>query len=210
MRGKEIGRYVWEVVPHCKALSSLVYKRREGPLVKGLPILESLGVYRFCLGFTVVKCLSRVSIFFFLFFFFFFFFFFSGVRSKALERRNHGSQAQLRLPPPLQRYLLVVFSQARAASASGKPACFPRRLHPAACVASVSVSACVSMRVCVRVASGRPPGLSRLQAALYHSVYSHINNILEAWVSLSLSLSLSFSLSPFPSFSRALMFTART
>ena len=24
---------------------------------------ESLGVYRFCLGFTIVKCLSRVSIF---------------------------------------------------------------------------------------------------------------------------------------------------
>ena len=128
------------------------------------------------------------------------------VGSKALERRNHGGHAQLGFPPSLQRYLFVVFPQARAASASGKPACFPRRLHPAACVASVSVSACVSVCVRVRVVFGRPPGLSRLQAALYHSVYSHINNILEAWVSLSLS----FSLSPFPSLSRALMFTART
>ena len=32
-----------ETIPHCKALSSLVYKRREEPLVKGLPIFESLG-----------------------------------------------------------------------------------------------------------------------------------------------------------------------
>ena len=29
-----------EIVPHCKALFPLVYKRREGPLVKGLPILS--------------------------------------------------------------------------------------------------------------------------------------------------------------------------
>ena len=40
MQGMEMGRYAWEVVPHCKALSSLVYKRWEGPLVKGLPILS--------------------------------------------------------------------------------------------------------------------------------------------------------------------------
>ena len=34
----EIGRHAWEEVPHCKALSSLVYKRKEGPLVKGFPV----------------------------------------------------------------------------------------------------------------------------------------------------------------------------
>ena len=34
----EIGRHAWEEVPHCKVLSSLVYKRKEGPLVKGLPV----------------------------------------------------------------------------------------------------------------------------------------------------------------------------
>ena len=33
-----------EMVPHCKALSPLVYKRREGPLVKGLPILSVRGI----------------------------------------------------------------------------------------------------------------------------------------------------------------------
>ena len=32
----EIGRRAWEEVPHCKVLPSLVYKRKEGPLVKGL------------------------------------------------------------------------------------------------------------------------------------------------------------------------------
>ena len=34
----EIGRYVWEELPHCKVLPSLVYKRKEEPLVKGLPV----------------------------------------------------------------------------------------------------------------------------------------------------------------------------
>ena len=33
-----------KTIPHCKGLSSLVYKRREGPLVKGLPILSLLRV----------------------------------------------------------------------------------------------------------------------------------------------------------------------
>ena len=31
-------------IPHCNALSSLVYKRREGSLVKGLPILSLRGI----------------------------------------------------------------------------------------------------------------------------------------------------------------------
>ena len=52
-----------KTIPHCKELSSLVYKRGEGPLVWGVAHFESLGVYRFCLGFTIVKCLSRVSTF---------------------------------------------------------------------------------------------------------------------------------------------------
>ena len=30
-------------IPHCKALSSLGYKRKEGSLVKGLPILSEKG-----------------------------------------------------------------------------------------------------------------------------------------------------------------------
>ena len=63
MQGMEIGRHAWEKVPHCKALSSLVYKRKERPLVKGLPIFESLGVYQFWSRVTLVKCLSRFSIF---------------------------------------------------------------------------------------------------------------------------------------------------
>ena len=36
-------------IPHCYALPSLFYKRREGPLVKGLPILI-FRVHQFCLG----------------------------------------------------------------------------------------------------------------------------------------------------------------
>ena len=90
------------MIPHCKVLSSLVYKRREGPLCMGVAHFESLGVYQFCLGFTIVKSLSRVSNF-------LFFFFFIVVGSEAVERRNHGGRVQLGLPPPLQRYLLVVF-----------------------------------------------------------------------------------------------------
>ena len=36
-------------IPHCSTLSSLVYKRREGSLEEGLPILSFTGI-PFCLG----------------------------------------------------------------------------------------------------------------------------------------------------------------
>ena len=92
MQGKEIGRYVWEVVPHCKALSSSVYKRREGPLVTGLPDFELLGVYQFWSRVTSVKFLSRFNIFSSSSSLFYFFFFVVG--SKAGERRSHDGQVR--------------------------------------------------------------------------------------------------------------------
>ena len=42
-----IGRLAWEEVPHCKVLPSLVYKRKEGPLVKGLPVYVLKGYTNF-------------------------------------------------------------------------------------------------------------------------------------------------------------------
>ena len=50
-------------VPHCNAPPSLFYKRREGSLVKGLPILNLQGI-PILSRVTLVKSCSRVSNFF--------------------------------------------------------------------------------------------------------------------------------------------------
>ena len=40
-----VHRRVWGIfIPHCNTLPSLVYKRREGSLVEGLPILSHKGI----------------------------------------------------------------------------------------------------------------------------------------------------------------------
>ena len=47
MHTRGIGRLTWEEVPRCKVLPSLVYKRKGGPHVKGLPVYVLRGYTKF-------------------------------------------------------------------------------------------------------------------------------------------------------------------
>ena len=78
------------------------------------------------------------------------------VGSKALERCSHGGQIQLGLPPPLQRDLLVVFPQARAASVSEKLRAPSRGSTSLPVLPVLFVCVCV----CVRARSARSPALA--------------------------------------------------